>query len=66
MSSVATVLALLAKRLDRIQATGPEVRTGADRAGIGVKTAVTAQRSLIAARRLYQFISAEMERLIVR
>src|SRR5512134_4064850 len=55
ITRVAAVLIQLPKRLCLTHAAAPVVRTGAGRGWIGVKTAATAQRSLIAARRLYQF-----------
>ncbi len=59
-ASVATMLGQLPRRLARTQGTRPLARDGAGRAATGSNTAATLQRSRIAARRLYQPISADV------
>ena len=66
MSSVASVLFQSAKRFARMRARMPRVRAGAGRAAMGWKVAAMPQRSWIAARRLYQFMNAEVESDITR
>ena len=65
ITTVTTAESGLPKRFFFTQATAPVVRTGAARGVMGVKTAAN-QRSLIAERRLYQFMNTEIESESVR
>jgi hypothetical protein len=62
------VLPVLANRFLRSQGRRPPVLPGAGRGSIGAKEGegVDTQRSLIAARRLYQFMIAEVDSEVVR
>jgi hypothetical protein len=68
MSRVDTVLPVLPNRFLRIQGTRPSVRVGEGRGSIGTKAGagLDTQRSLIAARRLYQFMIAEVDSEVLR
>ena len=68
ISSVDAVLPGLPNRLRRSQGPKPSVRRGEGRGAMGSKPAASAliHRSLIAARRLYQFMIPEVDSEVVR